>query len=220
MRGPDHVWNRDLGAYDQIIALTQYMVNESFFNMWTKVRNSKDPNHPLLKFKTGSKRYGSIDADLDAPLVIFNVESAAFNEVVYVMRVRSGKGQFYLESEEDTTEVDLSGFNYAFKVEIGNPKPSRNRVELIDAGAINEPAGSPNHDQISGELPKAGGSGDYSVARLLIDFTRWDNKPNLRADFTSLMTRHLELVKQAEKTDPNAGSTLGFVATVNNPALS
>ncbi|KAL9040801.1 MAG: hypothetical protein Q9180_001695 [Flavoplaca navasiana] len=41
----------------------------------------------------------------------------------------------------------------------------------------------------------------------------WDNKPNLRADFTYIMGRHLENVKQAEKTDPNAGSTLGFVAT-------
>ncbi|KAL9041058.1 MAG: hypothetical protein Q9180_001526 [Flavoplaca navasiana] len=204
MRQPDHVWNTDLGAYDQVIALTQYMVNESFFNMWTKVRNSNDPNHPLLKFKTGSKRCGSIDANLNAPLVIFNVESAAFNEVVYVMRIRSGKGQFYLGDGEDTTEVDLSGFNYAFKVEIGT---------------VNEPVGSFHYDHISGKLPKVGGPGDHSVARLLIDFTRWDNKSNLRADFTSLMTRHLEIVKMAGKTDPNAGITLGFVAMVNNPAL-
>ncbi|KAL8868770.1 MAG: hypothetical protein Q9174_004763 [Haloplaca sp. 1 TL-2023] len=188
MREPDHVWNTDLGEYDQVIALTQYMVNESFFNMWTRVRNSKDPEHPLLKFKTGHPRFGSIDVELDAPLVIFNVESAAFNEVVYIMRS-----------------------TFPCHLPTGHA--------LILWSSRSEPAGSVHHDEISKELPKTGNPTDYSVERLLIDFTSWEDKADLRADFKVLMNRHIDIVKQIEKKDPNAGSTLGFVATVNKPAL-
>lgn len=84
MREPDVVWNTDLGAYDQVIALTQYMVNESFRNMWLKVEDQ--PNHPMRRFQVKTRRDGSIDAQLDSPLVVFNVQTAAFNEVVYVIR--------------------------------------------------------------------------------------------------------------------------------------
>jgi hypothetical protein len=84
MQEPDVVWNTDLGAYDQVIALTQYMVNESFRNMWMKVADK--PDHPMRHFKVNSKRFGSVDAQLDSPLVVFNVETAAFNEVVYIIR--------------------------------------------------------------------------------------------------------------------------------------
>ena len=81
---PDVVWNADLGAYDQVIALTQHMVNESFRNIWKKVET--DANHPMRLFKAKSKRCGSIEAQLDSPPAMFNVESSDFNEVVYVMR--------------------------------------------------------------------------------------------------------------------------------------
>jgi hypothetical protein len=57
---PDVVWNTDCGAYDQIIALTQYMVNKSVRNMWKKVEKIVD--HPLRKFKVSTKRFGDIDA--------------------------------------------------------------------------------------------------------------------------------------------------------------
>jgi hypothetical protein len=42
----------------------------------------------------------------------------------------------------------------------------------------------------------------------------------MRTGMIGLMNRHIENVKQAKKADPNAGSTLGFAATSNNPALS
>lgn len=93
------------GFYDQIVGMSQGIINKSFKDMFDSVM---EKDKTICKMFLSTKRDGTLNAELDAPSVILMGNAMAMVEVYYLLRVKSGTADL-----KSGKQVDLSGWSFA-----------------------------------------------------------------------------------------------------------
>ncbi|PYH77439.1 hypothetical protein BO82DRAFT_423674 [Aspergillus uvarum CBS 121591] len=144
-----YVNNTSPDPYDQIIVLSQKVINAGFKNMW-KLAQGEDEG-PLTHFHK-SIHGESIDATVGAPSVQLHVESRE-PMLYFLLALRTGKVVLYKSQEsDDTIELDIDNWVLAFDVVINQKKISKDSDEYKK---FKERAGLPESN--------------FSLAQLFID---------------------------------------------------
>jgi hypothetical protein len=85
----DRITKVSLGKYDQVVAITQFMINNGLQNLWTAHRNDKEMK---AKLDQNMGSLGSMtDVTMEAPRVQVEWQPNDATQVMYFMRFKSGK---------------------------------------------------------------------------------------------------------------------------------
>jgi hypothetical protein len=203
--------------YHQLIVLSQYMINNAFFNMWA----ISDPASPIRSCDMKIRGGGSLKGDLAAPMISLNVTSLD-PQLYYLLCFQSGKLDLYVSEDPDDDTMkhwDVSKWVLAFPVSIAQ--------KILD----------PNDPNYKGYLQAMGNPGGvFSLAQLLIDSSQaiaWDesmssfngedwSKENavIQSNFAALIDRWLGLMKKEGKTLLGIALQTSDPTTVNPDASS
>ncbi|OTA84420.1 hypothetical protein M434DRAFT_400466 [Hypoxylon sp. CO27-5] len=138
--------------YDQVIFLSQEMINKAFHNMWALTPKRNPP--PLREFKK-SYRTGDIDIKLDPPTIKLMVTTKQDPQLYFMLNMKSGTIATYVSSDpdDDTKKTfDVTGWKFGFAVKLASKT-----VEKSDP-------------RFSAAVIQAGFSPDtYSLAQLYLD---------------------------------------------------
>ncbi|KAE8309261.1 hypothetical protein BDV41DRAFT_580693 [Aspergillus transmontanensis] len=172
----------DNGAYDQVIALSQGLINENFQKLY-------DLYPELRDFKAGNEDVGIFTGKLLAPRVLIPGEdkgSFLLGEVFFQFRFKSGS---FTNPRGGVVVSDLSDWVFTIPVpitaeELSDPKQKKQFSERFDY------------------------PGDYSIERLYMKLSvaNWD-----RLDYTlSLAKEHGKQVKYMDWKSDNSDSALSL----------
>lgn len=103
--------------YDQIIVLSQKVVNEAFHNMWILAPDKS----PLTYFKYEDRARQYIKTDLGAPRVELQV-TRADPQLYYRMAMTKGSLKIFKTTDpdnDDHVEWQIQDWSFAFSVQIG-----------------------------------------------------------------------------------------------------
>ncbi|KAI0148181.1 hypothetical protein F4776DRAFT_606501 [Hypoxylon sp. NC0597] len=138
--------------YDQVIFLSQEMINKAFHNMWA-LTLKRNPS-PLREFKK-SYRTGDIDIKLDAPTIKLMVTTRQDPQLYFMLNMKSGTIATYVSSnpDDDTKKkFDVTGWKFGFAVKLASKTVEK------------------NDPRFSAAVTQAGFSPDtYSLAQLYLD---------------------------------------------------
>jgi hypothetical protein len=112
--------------YEQILVLSQKMINDAFNNMWVIA----DDDSPLHHFKTSTRGGDKIDTDLGPPSVQLQVTTVD-PQLYFLLPLTSGSMTHYLSNDpDDDTHVDIDIENWvcAFSVKICEFLSSRSQI--------------------------------------------------------------------------------------------
>ncbi|KAI0841843.1 hypothetical protein F5Y06DRAFT_258375 [Hypoxylon sp. FL0890] len=142
----------DPSPYDQVIFLSQEMINKAFHNMWALTPKKNPP--PLREFKK-SYRTGDIDIKLDPPTINLMVTTKQDPQLYFMLNMKSGTIETYVSSDpaDDTKKkFDVTGWKFGFSVKLASKTVPKNDAKF------------------SAAVTQAGFSPDtYSLAQLYLD---------------------------------------------------
>lgn len=120
-----YIDSTDANPWDQMIILSQKVINESFDNMW-QLAQLDDGTSPLKYFERITRTQEYIKADIGVPSV--QLQTIPKNELLYFMlRMTSGSCFIYLSDDSsDDSHIDwqINDWVFAFSVTICKPLPS------------------------------------------------------------------------------------------------
>lgn len=103
--------------YEQILVLSQKMINDAFYNMWVIA----DDDTPLHRFETSTRGGDTIDVEeLGAPSVQLQVTTVD-PQLYFLLPLTSGSMKLYTSSDptDDThVDIDIEDWVCAFSVKI------------------------------------------------------------------------------------------------------
>ncbi|KAI1143197.1 hypothetical protein F5Y05DRAFT_367832 [Hypoxylon sp. FL0543] len=138
--------------YNQVIFLSQEMINKAFHNMWALTPKKNPP--PLREFKK-SYRTGDIDIKLDPPTINLMVTTKQDPQLYFMLNMKSGSIKTYVSSDPDDDtkkKFDVTGWKFGFAVKLASKT-----VEQKDP-------------KFSAAVTQSGFSPDtYSLAQLYLD---------------------------------------------------
>lgn len=106
----------DPTPYHQLIIQSQKMINDAFFNMWTIA----DADSALHKLNINVDKVGTLEGDLDPPVISLNVTSSDPQLYFLVTFTSDTTGQLTLDTSTTTTKSwDVKGWVFSFSVNIG-----------------------------------------------------------------------------------------------------
>jgi len=106
----------DPTPYHQLIIQSQKMINDAFFNMWTIA----DADSALHKLNINIDKVGTLEGDLDPPVISLNVTSSDPQLYFLVTFTSDTTGQLTLDTSTTTTKSwDVKGWVFSFSVNIG-----------------------------------------------------------------------------------------------------
>ncbi|RFU77336.1 hypothetical protein TARUN_4888 [Trichoderma arundinaceum] len=174
-----YINSTDPTPFDQIIVISQKVINESFQNMW-ELAQLDDAASPLKHFERSVRGGDYLKTDIGAPSVQLQVTTK--DPMLYFMlRMTSGSLLLYLTNNPDDDshiQWDIDNWVFAFSVTISRKYIDKNSAEYKQ---FKDRAGLPNWD--------------FSLARLFIDAsstTKWNpdlsNFGDRQQDFKNLPT--------------------------------
>ncbi|KAI1415786.1 hypothetical protein F5Y13DRAFT_155310 [Hypoxylon sp. FL1857] len=110
----------DPSPYDQVIFLSQEMINKAFHHMWALTPKKNPP--PLRVFKQ-SYRTGDINITLDAPTIKLMVTTKQDPQLYFMLNINSGTIETYISSDpNDNTKkkFDVAGWKFGFAVKLAS----------------------------------------------------------------------------------------------------
>ena len=106
--------------YDQVIFLSQDMINKAFRNMWLRSKPKKNQPAPPLWAFSKTIHGESVDIQLSAPTVKLMVTTRQDPQLYFMMNMKSGTIKCYISSDSDDTKTfDVTGWTFGFQVKIG-----------------------------------------------------------------------------------------------------
>ncbi|GAP90433.1 hypothetical protein SAMD00023353_4500050 [Rosellinia necatrix] len=155
------------GHYDQIVAVSQKIINESFDNLYEVY-----PEYGVVNFS--NRRVGDIKGNLNSPRLLLGGglgSDISLTSALYVMRFKDGQISIPADDDDDPDQVeDLAGWNLAVTIDLGEQSVVVNPDADPDTKADQQALWDFIHNKF--DVP-----GDYSVARLYAKLAdaHWSN---------------------------------------------
>ncbi|KAH8802583.1 hypothetical protein F5884DRAFT_738213 [Xylogone sp. PMI_703] len=151
----DRVTKVTVGRYDQVIAMTQYLINSGFSNLYL----ANQANNPPEPFTLADRGDGQLkDCLLDAPAVMVDIVSGSTAKVIYYMKFLQGTCLIYRSTDtkdNSMTNDDMTGWVLAFPVDLKFSDVSDPKKILEIKSKITKP-------------------GNYTIQQLLVDMSTAD----------------------------------------------
>ncbi|KAL7934281.1 hypothetical protein V8C35DRAFT_280034 [Trichoderma chlorosporum] len=196
-----YINSTDANPWDQMIILSQKVINESFQNMW-EVAQLDEAASPLKHFERVTRAGEYLKFDVGAPSV--QLQTVPKDELLYFMLKMTGGSCFiYLSDDQNDTshiEWEINDWVFAFSVDIAQKTVEKESQEYKD------------FQSRSGLL-----NWDFSLARLFIDTsssTKFSDKLSTfgdkQKDYDTIMTARSKGIFQSFVSDwVNIMSTSG-----------
>ncbi|KAL6901483.1 hypothetical protein GGI43DRAFT_433629 [Trichoderma evansii] len=148
-----YINSTDPTPFDQIIVVTQKVINASFQNMW-ELAQLDDQDSPLKHFEESMRGGDYLKVDIGAPSV--QLQTTTSDPMLYFMlKMTSGSVLLYLSSnpnDDSNINWEINDWTFAFSVKIANKSIDKNSAEYQQ---FKDRAGLPNWE--------------FSLAQLFLD---------------------------------------------------
>ncbi|KAK3294865.1 uncharacterized protein B0H64DRAFT_196991 [Chaetomium fimeti] len=117
----DRITKVSLGSYDQVVAITQFMINNGIQNLWKAHRNDEKMKSKLDQ-NLGSAMGSVTGVAMEAPRVQVEWQPNDASQIMYFMTFNSGKltvNKAEVGDDEDPAEFDMKGWTLALPVVLG-----------------------------------------------------------------------------------------------------
>ena len=139
--------------YEQIIVLSQKMINEAFHNMWTLA----DHDSPLHHFEYEERSGEYIKTDLGPPKVQLHVTTQQ-TQLYYLLAMNKGSLKIYttkVKKDNDHIEWVIKDWVVAFSVTIGTAHAVVVLRVIFHVSAISTDNPEPQVERLSRENPES-----------------------------------------------------------------
>ncbi|KAK6526112.1 hypothetical protein TWF281_011149 [Arthrobotrys megalospora] len=201
--------------YDQLVVLSQSLINDSFHNMHLLA----DDSDPIKRFHYGKQNdeHDHVNVQLAAPTIQLQA-TKNFPQLYFIMNMISGTLHLDVSSEDDDDSIwkdyDTTGWVFAFPVNI-----AQKIVEKTDprfTKAVNDTGLDPSIFSLAQLYVDTSTSSKYEPSLSSFGTTDWSKEPpEARANLDTFIDKWLKLMQ--EKDQSILGYTVQHTTDPDNP---